>query len=113
MSVRYLKKAEKTAATGEQDVRATVQAILEEIEAGGEAKARDYAAKFDKWEGEIVVSRRGSPGGGAKVPERLKDDIRFAHDQVRRFAEAQKDGHPRYPGGTAARASSPATATSP
>ncbi|HIP77130.1 MAG TPA: histidinol dehydrogenase, partial [Kiloniellaceae bacterium] len=52
MAIEYLKKADKTAATGEQDVRQTVQQILDDIEAGGEAKARDYAAKFDRWEGE-------------------------------------------------------------
>jgi sulfopropanediol 3-dehydrogenase len=90
MAVSYLKKAEKTAATGEEDVRATVQAILDEIEAGGEAKAREYAAKFDKWDGEIVVSEEARAEAIAKVPHRLKDDIRFAHDQVRKFAEAQK-----------------------
>jgi sulfopropanediol 3-dehydrogenase len=90
MAVSYLKKAEKTAATGEEDVRATVQAILDEIEAGGEAKAREYAAKFDKWDGEIVVSDEARAEAIAKVPQRLKDDIRFAHDQVRKFAEAQK-----------------------
>ena len=91
MAVEYLKKAGKTAATGEQDVRATVQAILDDIEAGGEAKAREYAAKFDKWEGEIVVSREAREAAAEKVPQRQKDDIRFAHDHVRRFAEAQKD----------------------
>ena len=91
MAVEYLKKAGKTAATGEQDVRATVQAILDDIEAGGEAKAREYAVKFDKWEGDIVVSRDAREAAAEKVPQRLKDDIRFAHDQVRRFAEAQKD----------------------
>ena len=91
MSVRYLKKAEKTAASGEQDVRATVQAILDEIEAGGEAKVREYAAKFDKWDGEIVVSEEDRKAAAKVVPERIKADIRFAHDQVRRFAEAQKD----------------------
>ena len=63
MSVRYLKKADKTAASGEQDVRALrLQAILDGIEAGGEPKARDYAAKFDKWDGEIVVSAGGPAG---------------------------------------------------
>ena len=91
MAAEYLKKAGKTAATGEQDVRATVQAILDDIEAGGEAKAREYAAKFDKWEGDIVVSRDAREAAAKQVPQRLKDDIRFAHDQVRRFAEAQKD----------------------
>ena len=90
MSVRYLKKATRTAASGEQDVRTTVQAILDEIEASGEAKAREYAAKFDKWDGDIVVSHAEREAAADRVPSRLKDDIRFAHDQVRRFAEAQK-----------------------
>lgn len=90
MTVEYLKKAEKTAATGEQDVRATVQAILDEIAAGGDQAAREYAHKFDKWDGEILVSRETIDAATDKVPQKLKDDIRFAHDNVRRFAEAQK-----------------------
>ncbi|NIA69985.1 histidinol dehydrogenase [Pelagibius litoralis] len=89
MTIEYLKKAEMTAATGEQDVRETVQAILDDIEAGGEAKARDYAAKFDKWEGDILVTPEAIAEASAKVSQKLKDDIRFAHDHVRRFAEAQ------------------------
>ncbi|WP_299396052.1 histidinol dehydrogenase [Pelagibius sp.] len=89
MATEYLKKADKTAATGEQDVRQTVQQILDDIEAGGEARARDYAAKFDRWEGEILVSPDARAAAAEKVPQKLKDDIRFAHDQVRRFAEAQ------------------------
>ncbi len=89
MTIEYLKKADKTAATGEQDVRETVQAILDEIEAGGEAKVRDYAAKFDKWEGEILVTPEAVAEASTKVSQKLKDDIRFAHDHVRRFAEAQ------------------------
>ncbi|WP_299617933.1 histidinol dehydrogenase [Pelagibius sp.] len=90
MAIEYLKRAQKTAATGEQDVRATVQAILDEIEAGGEDKARDYARKFDSWDGEILVSPEVRAAAEARVPQKLKDDIRFAHDQVRRFAEAQR-----------------------
>jgi len=89
MSVLYLKKAEKTAATGEQDVRETVQKILDEIEAGGDAAARAYAAKFDRWEGDIVVSEADMAAARDRVSQQLKDDIRFAHDQVKRFAEAQ------------------------
>ena len=89
MSVRYLKKAEKTAATGEEDVRVSVQTILDEIEAGGDEKAREYARTFDKWEGEIVVSAEERAAAAEKVSQKLKDDIRFAHDNVRRFAEAQ------------------------
>ena len=89
MAVRYLKRAEKTAATGEQDVRASVQAILDEIETGGDEAARDYARRFDKWDGEIVVTDEERAAARDALSETLRDDIRFAHDNVRRFAEAQ------------------------
>ncbi len=88
--MEYLKKAAKTAATGERDVRDTVQAILDEIEAGGEEAARAYAAKFDRYEGEIVVGAEARAAAAGKVSDKLKDDIRFARDNVRRFAEAQR-----------------------
>jgi sulfopropanediol 3-dehydrogenase len=90
LSITYLKKASMTAATGEADVRATVQTILDQIEQGGDAVARDYARKFDKWDGDIVVPPDRIAAAAAEVPQRLRDDIRFAHDNVRRFAEAQK-----------------------
>ena len=90
MAVRYLKKAEKTAATGEEDVRAAVQEILDEIEAGGDDKARDFARRFDKWEGDIVVGADERAAAADDVSQKLKDDIRFAHENVRRFAEAQR-----------------------
>ena len=90
MTTEYLKKAEKTAATGEEDVRATVQAILDEIEAGGEETARGYARKFDNWEGDILVGPDVRAAAAERVPQKLKDDIRFAYDQIRRFAEAQR-----------------------
>lgn len=90
MSINYMMRAEKTASTGEDDVRKTVQTVLDEIEAGGDEKAREYAAKFDKWTGDIVVSKDDMKAAADKVSTQLKDDIRFAHDQVRKFAEAQR-----------------------
>jgi len=90
MAVSYLKKADKSAATGEQDVRATVQEMLNEIEAGGDAKAIEYAKKFDKWEDDVVVSNEVRAAAAAQVNQKLKDDIAYAHENVRLFAEAQK-----------------------
>jgi sulfopropanediol 3-dehydrogenase len=90
MASEYLKRAAKTAATGEADVRATVQTMLDEIEVDGEDKAADYARRLDKWDGAIVVSAAEREEAAAKVPAKLKDDIRFAHDKVRRFAQAQR-----------------------
>jgi len=87
--MEYLKKAAKSASTGEQDVRATVQSMLDEIEAGGEDVVRAYAAKLDKFEGEIVINAEQRAASHSQVNQRLKDDIQFARDNVRRFAEAQ------------------------
>ncbi|WP_029059560.1 histidinol dehydrogenase [Stappia stellulata] len=90
MSRKYLKKADLTPTSGASDVRDTVQSILDDIETRGEAAAREYAAKFDRYDGAIKLSRAEIDAAVAKVPEKLKTDIRFAHDNVRRFAEAQK-----------------------
>jgi sulfopropanediol 3-dehydrogenase len=90
MTVEYLKKASKTSVSDAGDVRETVQNILGDIEAGGEPAARAYADKFDKYEGNIVLTRDEIDAAAAQVPEKLKDDIRFAHENIKRFAEAQK-----------------------
>ena len=87
----YLKKASKTPTSDAGDVRETVQAILTEIEAGGETAARAYAEKFDRYDGNVVLTRDEIAEAGSKVSQKLKDDIRFAYDNVRRFAEAQKE----------------------
>ncbi|MBI1417562.1 MAG: histidinol dehydrogenase [Limimaricola sp.] len=86
----YLKKAERTAETGHDDVSAAVRALLAEIATGGEAAARDMARRFDGWEGEVIVSREALEAAKAKVPDRIKADIAFAHANIRRFAEAQR-----------------------
>lgn len=87
--MHYIKKASKTASTGEQDVRATVQSMLDEIEAGGESVCQRYAEKLDQWTGNISVDAAERAASHDTVNQRLKDDIRFARDNVRRFAEAQ------------------------
>jgi sulfopropanediol 3-dehydrogenase len=91
MTIEYLKKASRKSTDDAGDVRATVQSILDEIEAGGDEAAKRYAAKFDKYDGNVVLTRDEIEAASAQVPKKLKDDIRFAWDNVRRFAEAQKD----------------------
>ena len=90
MPVTYLKRATRTAETGQTDVRAAVETMLADIAAGGDEAIRRYARALDQWEGEIVVSRETIRMAAARVPEKLKADIRFAHGNIRRFAEAQK-----------------------
>ncbi|MDS1138176.1 histidinol dehydrogenase [Nitratireductor indicus] len=90
MARNYLKKAKLFPASDSTDVRDTVQNILNDIEMRGDAAALEYAAKFDRYEGNIKLTRAEIDAAIALVPEQLKQDIRFAHDNVRRFAEAQK-----------------------
>ncbi len=90
MSIRFLKKATRTAASGEADVRARVEGMLAEIESGGDAAARRLAQELDGWTGDIVVSDAAWAEAERRVPQQIRADIRFAHDQVRRFAEAQR-----------------------
>ncbi|WP_390914651.1 histidinol dehydrogenase [Pseudosulfitobacter sp. SM2401] len=90
MARDYLKKASKTSMTDAGDVRDTVQTILNDIEAGGDKAALEYAAKFDNYDGAVILSAEDIEAAAALVPQKLKDDIAFAHDNVRRFAEVQK-----------------------
>ena len=90
MAITYLKKAEKTSASGEDQTREIVSGMLAEIEAGGEAAALAFSEKLDNFTGNVVVTPEEIEEAGKKVNQKLKDDIRFAFDRVRKFAEAQK-----------------------
>jgi sulfopropanediol 3-dehydrogenase len=86
----YLKKAALTSRSDAGETTATVAKILSDIEAGGEAVALEYAAKFDRYEGNVQLTVEEIEAASALVPQKLKDDILFARDNVRRFAEVQK-----------------------
>lgn len=90
MPVEYLKKATLTSSSGASDVKETVTKILEDIEAGGDAAAMEYAAKFDQYEGNVLLTPEEIEAACALVPDKLKADIQFSHDNVKRFAETQK-----------------------
>lgn len=89
----HLKTAQGAAERAEADhkVRATVEGILGEIEARGDAAVRELSEKFDSWS---PASFRLSPAdidaAMSQVSARDLEDIRFAQANVRRFAEAQK-----------------------
>jgi sulfopropanediol 3-dehydrogenase len=90
MATRYLKSSDTAAeADAGADVRDTVSVMLARIKAGGEAAALEYARRLDGWEGDVVVSEAAIAEAVKAVPQDLKDDIAWAHDNIRRFAEAQ------------------------
>lgn len=90
MEIRYRKRADWTPASADDAVRQTVRGMIEEIEERGEEAARAYAERFDQWTGCIAVPRDALDEAAERIPVSLRDDIRFARDRVRRFAEAQR-----------------------
>lgn len=91
IDVQYLKRASKTPETGEDETRAVVMQLLKEIKEGRENKVRELSVKFDKWDGDIVLTRDYIERATRDIPQQIKDDIRFAHDQVYRFARKQRE----------------------
>ena len=93
MAIRYLKSGKPQVERSEDDakVRAVVEAALADIEARGDAAVRELAEKFDNF---LPTSYRLSQDEIdaliAEVSPRDMDDIRFAQDQVRKFAEIQR-----------------------
>lgn len=90
MARTYLKKAPLTSRSDASETQKIVADILNDIETRGDDAAKEYAAKFDNYEGNILLTDAEIEEACAKVPEKLKQDIQFAHDNVRRFAEQQK-----------------------
>ena len=90
MSVEYLKKANMTSRSDASDTTRIVQEILTAIEAGGDEAAKEYAAKFDKYDGNVLLTDAEIEAAAALVPEKLKRDIEFSAANVKRFAEAQR-----------------------
>lgn len=91
MTREYLKRAALTSRSDSSETAEIVSTILSDIEEGGEKTALEYAAKFDRYQGNVQLTEDEIEAACAKVPQKLKDDILFAYDNVRRFAEAQKE----------------------
>lgn len=90
MAITHLKRAAKTPETETDTARKVVTEMLAAIEAGGEQAVRDYALTLDKWGGDIVMTPATIAERTQGIPQSVKDDIDFAANQVRRFAEAQR-----------------------
>jgi sulfopropanediol 3-dehydrogenase len=88
--VQYLKKATHSAENDTRHIRGQVRDILRDIETRREAAALEYAAKFDRSSNSVPLTEDTIARAADLVPEQVKADIHFAHDNVRRFAEMQK-----------------------
>ena len=93
MAIRYLKESKSQSERREDDakVKAIVEDTLGDIEARGDKAIRELSEKFDKYSpASFKLSDDEIKALIAEVSPRDLDDIRFAQDQVRQFAEAQR-----------------------
>ena len=89
MAINYLKKSPKTSSTDDTKTREIVENILKDIEKTKEEGCIELSKKFDKYEGEVVVTREKIEQIKKNLDPKTKDDIQFSHERVRKFAEAQ------------------------
>jgi sulfopropanediol 3-dehydrogenase len=90
---RWLKRSIAAAEKADADakVRATVESLLADIEARGDAAIRDMSIRFDGWDREdFRLTDAEIRACLSELPQRALDDIRFAQEQVRNFAEHQR-----------------------
>jgi sulfopropanediol 3-dehydrogenase len=91
--IRVLKAGRSEAAKTEAgaDVRATVEEILADVAARGDDAVRHYSRAFDGWEPESFrLSQDEIDACVAAVPQEVVEDVRFAQEQIRGFALAQR-----------------------
>lgn len=88
----------KTATATEQigpsssSVQDVVAAVIAEVRARGDTAVREYSERFDDWSpSSFRLSDEQIAAAIAAVPEQTIDDIRTVQDNVRRFAELQRD----------------------
>ena len=89
MTIKYLKKAIKNPSTDDTKTRTVVQNILNDIEKKREEAIKELTKKFDKFDGEIVLSKEKIEEAIKKVDQKTKDDVQFAHERIKKFAEHQ------------------------
>ena len=91
--IEYLKQGKPAQAKADMNaqVRATVEAILADIETRGDAAVREYSAMFDKWSPDSFrLSQAEIDACIAQLSPQALSDIKFAQAQIRRFAQIQK-----------------------
>lgn len=94
MTIRHLKTARSEADRADDDtkVRAIVEAGLKDIETRGDMAVREMSKKFDNYSpASYKLSLAEIEDLMAQVSDRDMADLKFAQEQVRNFAQAQRD----------------------
>lgn len=94
MAIRYLKEGKTQTARAEDDaeVRKNVEEILASIETEGDVAVRRLSEKFDNYSPPAFrLSQSEIDALMAQVSTRDMADLKFAQEQVRNFAQIQRD----------------------
>ena len=91
--IRHLKTGipAETAAAEDAGVRRMVEEMLAEIGSRGDSAVREYSQKFDRWSpASFRLSDNEIDACYRELPRQALEDIRFAQEQVRNFAQVQR-----------------------
>jgi sulfopropanediol 3-dehydrogenase len=94
MAIEYLKTGKSDAERADDDAktRAAVETTLADIETRGDAAVRELSEKFDGYSpASFRLSQVEIDDLIAQLSPRELEDIRFAQEQVRNFAQAQRE----------------------
>tara|TARA_B100000949_G_scaffold220213_1_gene220012 strand:+ start:513 stop:1823 length:1311 start_codon:yes stop_codon:yes gene_type:complete len=94
VSITHLKRGKPADERSEDDVkvRTTVEGILDDIEKRGDTAVRELSEKFDKYSPPSFKLSEGEIEGlMSRVSDRDMEDIKFAQEQVRKFAREQRN----------------------
>jgi sulfopropanediol 3-dehydrogenase len=91
MTTEYLKKATPPQATIDAATGETVQRMLATIKSEGREAVERYARDLDGYRGKIVLDEADIAAAVKAVPLTVREDIAFAHQRVRDFAQRQRD----------------------
>lgn len=92
--MKFIKEgmAEEIVKESDEKTKQIVANTLKDIEEQGDKAVRDLSIKFDKWDPEqFKLSQAQIEEIVDSIPEEVKHDIAFAQDNIKKFAEAQRD----------------------
>lgn len=94
MSINYLKRGKPEAERAQDDaqVRSVVESALKDIENRGDTAVREMSEKFDNYSPDSYrLSDEQIQSLIARLSVQELHDLKFAQEQVRKFAQAQRD----------------------
>ena len=92
--MKYIKqgKSETDIKTENSEIKRRVEAIIKEIETKRDVAVREYSRVFDNWSpASFRLTNEQVKEAIGRVPKQVIKDIKFAQQQIRFFAEQQRD----------------------